>query len=318
MTIEQLNYILEVHNEKSINKAAKNLFVSQSAISQAIAQVERELGTKIFARSSRGVETTPYGRMFIRYVIPIQDQLKRIGNMFRETKERPSNTLTVACDDFQIIGDICAYLIKKYSGPSIRIEHYDSYGDEARTLVANGVAEVGIVRFWDCHRNAELLQLESMGLQYSRLDIADITIMVGKGNPLYYREDLDAITPGMLSESILIRYGYLDAGPYKDIVDILQLPYSKSEIVTSSRQAVTEWLKYANTYYLNSAWPEIDMFPGRICADQRIIPLAGTGVRSERGWVVKQDQVLSPIAKEFVSILRQNPMDFLKMMGREI
>ena len=44
MTFEQLNYVIEVSKTGSINKAAVNLFVSQSSLSQAIQNLEKELG----------------------------------------------------------------------------------------------------------------------------------------------------------------------------------------------------------------------------------------------------------------------------------
>ena len=44
MTLLQMSYILEIDRCGSINRAAQNLFVSQSALSSAIAEVEKELG----------------------------------------------------------------------------------------------------------------------------------------------------------------------------------------------------------------------------------------------------------------------------------
>ena len=58
MTLLQMSYILEVDRCGSINRAAQNLFVSQSALSSAIAEVERELGITIFHRSNRGIALT--------------------------------------------------------------------------------------------------------------------------------------------------------------------------------------------------------------------------------------------------------------------
>ena len=46
MTLLQMNYILEIDRCGSINRAAQNLFVSQSALSSAIAEVEKELGSR--------------------------------------------------------------------------------------------------------------------------------------------------------------------------------------------------------------------------------------------------------------------------------
>ena len=49
MTLLQMTYILEVERCGSMNRAARNLFVSQSALSAAIAEVERELGIETYA-----------------------------------------------------------------------------------------------------------------------------------------------------------------------------------------------------------------------------------------------------------------------------
>ena len=55
MTLLQMSYILEVDRCGSMNRAAQNLFLSQSALSAAIAEVERELGVTVFLRTNRGV-----------------------------------------------------------------------------------------------------------------------------------------------------------------------------------------------------------------------------------------------------------------------
>ena len=52
MTLLQMTYILEVERCGSMNRAARNLFVSQSALSAAIAEVERELASPCSAAAT--------------------------------------------------------------------------------------------------------------------------------------------------------------------------------------------------------------------------------------------------------------------------
>ena len=52
MTIQQLKYLIEVANCGSINKAAKNPFVSQPGISKAIRDLEQDLDIQIFNREN--------------------------------------------------------------------------------------------------------------------------------------------------------------------------------------------------------------------------------------------------------------------------
>ncbi len=58
----------EVAEAGNITAAAQALYISQSAVSQSIKQLEGELQTRLFARNSRGVALTPDGRMLYEYV----------------------------------------------------------------------------------------------------------------------------------------------------------------------------------------------------------------------------------------------------------
>lgn len=65
MNIQQLTYIVEIANRKSISRAAEYLFVSQPALSQQIRNLEKELGYRVFRRTSKGLELTEKG-IFLR------------------------------------------------------------------------------------------------------------------------------------------------------------------------------------------------------------------------------------------------------------
>jgi DNA-binding transcriptional LysR family regulator len=78
MNFEQLNYIVEVAKSGSLSHASKNLHISQSAISQAITNMEAELGTQIFNRSRLGASPTDRGKGVIRKAIEILDKLEEL------------------------------------------------------------------------------------------------------------------------------------------------------------------------------------------------------------------------------------------------
>lgn len=61
MTLNQLKYVIKIAETGSINKAASNLFISQSVLSTTIKNLETELGHEIFIRSPKGIKLTPYG-----------------------------------------------------------------------------------------------------------------------------------------------------------------------------------------------------------------------------------------------------------------
>ncbi|WP_088014098.1 LysR family transcriptional regulator [Gottfriedia acidiceleris] len=79
MNFEQLEYIVYVANEKSISKAAEKLYISTSAISQSISQLERELNITIFNRSRIGTTPTPEGNIVITKAINILSNIKQLN-----------------------------------------------------------------------------------------------------------------------------------------------------------------------------------------------------------------------------------------------
>lgn len=65
MDLQQLKYVVEVASASSFTRAAERCFVTQSALSHQIAALERELGQRLFVRSSRSVRTTEAGEAFL-------------------------------------------------------------------------------------------------------------------------------------------------------------------------------------------------------------------------------------------------------------
>ncbi|MGW4869132.1 LysR family transcriptional regulator [Streptomyces chartreusis] len=65
MDLQQMRYVVAVAETRNFTRAAERCFVVQSSLSHRIAGLERELGVKLFARSSRRVELTSAGVAFV-------------------------------------------------------------------------------------------------------------------------------------------------------------------------------------------------------------------------------------------------------------
>ncbi|TDC79593.1 LysR family transcriptional regulator [Actinomadura sp. 7K507] len=65
MDLQQLRYVIAVAETRNFTRAAEHCFVVQSALSHQVANLERELGVKLFARTSRRVEITAAGEAFL-------------------------------------------------------------------------------------------------------------------------------------------------------------------------------------------------------------------------------------------------------------
>ena len=66
MDFRQLEYIVEIAKENNISRAAKNLFISQSALNQQLLKLENELGTQLFHRSRTDWRPTEAGEIYLR------------------------------------------------------------------------------------------------------------------------------------------------------------------------------------------------------------------------------------------------------------
>ena len=58
MRLEQLQYLVEISNSKSISIASENLYISQPALSRAVKNLEEELGVTLLFRTVDGVRLT--------------------------------------------------------------------------------------------------------------------------------------------------------------------------------------------------------------------------------------------------------------------
>ena len=68
MNLSQLQYFRTLAKEEHYTRAAQILSITQPSLSHAIAQLEQELGTRLFEKKGRNVVLTRYGKIFLPYV----------------------------------------------------------------------------------------------------------------------------------------------------------------------------------------------------------------------------------------------------------
>ncbi|NLJ77088.1 MAG: LysR family transcriptional regulator [Peptococcaceae bacterium] len=76
MEMHQLEYVLAVAKFHNFTRAAEEIKISQSSLSQQISKLENELGTNLFVRTTRSVHLTPAGAEFIKHAQRIMSEVK--------------------------------------------------------------------------------------------------------------------------------------------------------------------------------------------------------------------------------------------------
>lgn len=100
MNTEQLEYVIEIYRSKSINKAAKSLYVSQPTLSNALKQLEAELGYQIFERTSTGIKPTSQGEAFLRFAERSYSEYNNMRRTPNPVLEDEALSITAAFSSF--------------------------------------------------------------------------------------------------------------------------------------------------------------------------------------------------------------------------
>ena len=90
MRIQQLQYIIKIVETGSMNEAAKQLFITQPSLSNAVRDLEREMGIDIFIRNPKGITLTKDGVEFLSYARQVVEQTNLLEERYKshtETRE---------------------------------------------------------------------------------------------------------------------------------------------------------------------------------------------------------------------------------------
>ncbi len=131
----------------SLTKAADELFISQPAVSQAIKQLETQLGTQLFNRTHRGMELSLQGgKLIIRQVEDALKLLDDVENKLSELKTTATGTIRIGATD-SIFSHILADKIVKYNAsfPGVKIELITGTTPETLTQLKENKCDIGFI-----------------------------------------------------------------------------------------------------------------------------------------------------------------------------
>ena len=107
--LSQYRIFYEVARCGNISRAAKELYISQPAISKAIGKLEESLGTRLFLRNSRGVQLTPEGNVLFQHVTAAFDSLSRGEKELKRIHDFHIGQLKIG-----VSNTLCKYVLLPY------------------------------------------------------------------------------------------------------------------------------------------------------------------------------------------------------------
>jgi DNA-binding transcriptional LysR family regulator len=146
ITLRQLEIFIAVAETAQVTKASKKLFVTQSAVSMALAELENQLGGSLFDRHGRSLLLNERGRYLLPLAKEIICQVGNVENIMSEKNDTLSGRIDVVAST--TIGDyILPYLIGAFKRmhPQVHINMLVHHTRYAESLVLDGKVDVGFV-----------------------------------------------------------------------------------------------------------------------------------------------------------------------------
>ena len=125
VNLEWYRTFKSVYKNRNFSFAAKELFISQPAVSQQISMLEAHIGYKLFTRKSKGVEPTEYAKLLNNLIIEALDRLESVESGFREKAFNANKLVSVGISK-HLFRSIGAKLLLKFDFIDFTFEDNDA------------------------------------------------------------------------------------------------------------------------------------------------------------------------------------------------
>jgi molybdate transport repressor ModE-like protein len=144
-TLRQVRYFVAVAESGSISGAARQLSVSQSAITEAVKELESDLGSDLLRRTGRGVTLTHKGHQFLRHAGRILSAVADAGRTLAEDAT-PGGELHLGASSL-VAGYVLADLLARFrrAFPSVHVEAVEDSAEYLEHLLVNGELDVAVM-----------------------------------------------------------------------------------------------------------------------------------------------------------------------------
>lgn len=184
MELQQMRYVVAVAETSNFTRAAEQCRVVQSALSHQIARLERELGAKLFERTSRRVRLTPAGEAFLPAARQALDAAERARAEVAAAAGEIRGRLAIGAISTVAAVDLPAALKQFHlRHREVRISLRTSPSEELIERVRQGTLDAAFVGL--------PLDVKPQGVRSRELARGDLVAVVAPDHPLADAEDVD-------------------------------------------------------------------------------------------------------------------------------
>ncbi|GAA4861719.1 LysR family transcriptional regulator [Paenibacillus vulneris] len=296
MTLQQLKYVIEVANRGSMNEAAKRLFISQPSLSNAIKDLEEEIGITIFERTNKGISLSKEGAEFLGYARQVIEQAELLESRYLNAKPSPQH-FSVSTQHYAFAVNAFVHLVREYGHEEYELALRETKTHEIIQDVKSQRSEIGILYLNEFNAKVINRLLKDANLKFTGLFTAKPHIFISVHNPLAKQS---VVTIDQLQD---YPYLFFEQGEYNSFhfsEEILSTLTHPKSIRVNDRATLFNLLIGLNGYTISTGVLSADLNGNEIIP----VPLACEET-IHVGWICHQNAALSKLALAYIEALHQ-------------
>lgn len=295
MTLQQIQYAAVIADTGSINRAAKELFISQSRLSGAVREMERELGITLFARTNRGVQVTAEGEEFLGYARQILEQYRLMEEKYLFPEKR-RHKFSVSMQHYTFAVQAFIRTVRAYGAENYEFAVHETQTGEVIQNVNTLKSELGVLYLNDFNRRVLEKLFYDCDIEFVPLYDCSISVYLWREHPLAARK---SITIEQLAPYPCLSFEQGNGDSFYFAEEVMSTYPYRQVIKVSDRATILNMMIGLNGYTLCS---------GIICEElngefYRAIPLE-TDEKMTIGYIKKKQVPLSAIAEKYIEELK--------------
>lgn len=183
MTLQQLKYVVMVAEKGTISDAAKELFISQPSLTNAIKELENEMHITIFNRTNKGIVISNKGDEFLAYARQVLEQANLLEEKFLNVKKQ-SPIFSVSAQHYSFVVNAFVDVIREFDGSQYDFTLRETQTYEIIEDVSRLKSEIGIL--YTSSKNEEVIMkmIKQKGLVFEELFRAKPHVFISSKHPL--------------------------------------------------------------------------------------------------------------------------------------
>ncbi|MFV0352061.1 MAG: LysR family transcriptional regulator [Oscillospiraceae bacterium] len=294
MTLQKLRYMIEIVDSGSISTAAQKLFISQPSLSNAIKELEEELGGVLFLRTNKGAVLSPIGSEFLGYARQVIEQQNLLEQRFLNIEPKRQH-FSVSTQHYAFVVNAFVGFVKKYAQEEYEFFFRDTRTHEILQDVRNLRSEIGIIYLNEFNEKVLKHLMNEYGLIFNSLFTAKPHVFVGAENPLAHKK---VVTLQDLEEYPRLSFDQAEYNSFYFSEEILSTLSHKKSIRVSDRATIFNLMIGLNGYTISTGVLNADLNGENIVA----VPLQ-VDESITVGWISHKNTILSQLAKSFIEEL---------------